>query len=359
MEDVYASFKAATKNLYVRNIAIELPYIDANGNMSSEKNRAMDGYCLDQLRKRVYPQSGDGKLQTVPVDNSPDAINHWFNQLQRDIMITKLKGIIGRENNVLPAEVTPEIDIDGNTTVKVAWTPTRLYPNLKIDSSYFKSEEWSFENEKESWQKTDKRSIEVELGQIKHKAWGVHKNSDSIQLGLSLPTPYDDELERLEIQKPIPETKFAVDRLVFSFFLPFWLCCAIIAAILLYIILFFKAVSRNKSLKFRCRVRIIDNATGEEIVNKMIPKAVDHLTVGRGGEGSSSVSWSLEVYKVQGNPFLLFDKPVLRWRQKTPYVYDNRKGKTEGEFNTSLSLYAGAVPKKDGDPAHTITFSRR
>lgn len=358
IEDLYGGFNAAIKGLYTRNIALELPYIDARGNMSTEKNRSMKGYCLNQLRDKVFPQEGDGKLQTVPVGNSPEAINHWFVQLQRDIMVTKLQAVIHLENNVAPATVETEVDIDGNVIAKVDWTPTRLYPNLKIDSSYFESADWNFINDEESWQMTKDQHIEVKLGQVKHREFGFHSNSDSLKLGLSLPTEYDNELELLNIKKPIPDTKASIGRWLFTFPLPLWLCCVIIAAILWYIIMFMKAVKRNASLKLSCKVVLIDLATEEEFdVSKRMDK-LDGLSI-PGSAGIKlpvNVPWSVKIYKKKINPFLLFGDPYFMWESQKNYVFtrSGTKGKLAAGINT---LYAGPRPKTDS-ATHQLKIRR-
>ena len=348
LEDLYGGFNAAIKGLYTRNIALELPYIDASGKMSTEKNRAMKGYCLNQLRDKVFPQEGDGKLQTVPIGNSPEAINHWFVQLQRDIMVTKLQAVIRLENNVAPATVETEVDIDGNVVAKVDWTPTKLYPNLKIDSSYFANEEWFFENDKDSWQMSKDSHIELKLGQAKHRELGFHNNVDSLKLGLSLPTAYDNELELLNIQKLIPETKAAIGRWLFTFPIPFWLCCVIVTAILIYSYLFLKAVKRNKSLKLACKVTLIDLATEEEFeISRRLDK-LESLSIpgSQGIKMPTMVPWAVKIYKKKGNPFLLFEEPCFVWESQKSYVFTRfgTKGKLAAGINT---LYAGPRPKTD------------
>lgn len=357
IEDLYGGFNAAIKGLYTRNIALELPYIDANGNMSTEKNRAMKGYCLNQLRDRVFPQEGDGKLQTVPVGNSPEAINHWFVQLQRDIMVTKLQAIIHLENNVAPATVETEVDIDGNVVAKVEWTPTRLYPNLKIDSSYFETAEWIFNNDEESWQMTSDRHIEVELGQVKNLAMGFHNNQDSLKLGLSLPTEYDNELELLNIKKPIPETKASINRWLFTFPLPFWLCCVIVAAIIWYIIMFMKAVKRNAALKLSCKVTLIDLATEEETELSRRMDKLEGLSIpGSAGLKPISVPWSVKIYKKKINPFFLFGDPCFMWESQKNYVFT--RGGTKGKLAAGINtLYAGPRPKTD-NATHQLKIRR-
>lgn len=364
VNDIYATFTAATKDLYTRNIALELPYIDSKGNMSTEKNRSFPGYCLDQLQKGVFPQDGEGKLQIVPVDNSAEGINQWFTQLQREIMVTKLRGVIANENKVAPATVDPEVDIDGNVLARVEWTPTRLYPNLKIDSSYFEEgSEWNFINETESWQVTQNKKIEVELGQIKHKDFLFHNSTDSLQLGLSLPTEYDDELELLNIKKPIPDTKMAANRLLFTFFLPFWLCCAIIAAIILYIILFFKAVARNNALKMSCKVYVTDLETEEEVVSQI--RGLDDLnslSIGASGAAGqkhipvSGVNWAVLVYKKKGNPFKLFEKPSFRWKSAKNYVC--QKKFTEGPLGVGPNMLYGSPKPRADEATHKIKIQR-
>ena len=174
--------EAATGDKFSRFIALALP---------SEQNAP--GYCLDQLQD-VFSVNGNS-LKTVPMSNNQHTISQWFEQLRRDIMTTKLKAIVHDANRNSPVELKVDRNIDGKVAAKIHWKPSKLYPQIKIDSTYMSGDDYYFINNTENFMVTDSSPIEVELGQIKHKDWGFHNLDADMNLGLMFPVPYDDELK--------------------------------------------------------------------------------------------------------------------------------------------------------------------
>lgn len=179
---------AATYNTYTRSIALELPV-----------DQTKPGYCLKELKSDVFPIEGSG-LEIVPMTNPGQIIGQWFEQLKREIMVTKLRAIIDLENRTDPVELKTTIDIDGNVDAEIHWTPNKLYPTMRIDSTYLSNKEFFFVNNKENYRETQDTDITLNLGKIKNKSIGFHNIKDSLSLGISLPTPYDNELASLGIE---------------------------------------------------------------------------------------------------------------------------------------------------------------
>ena len=307
MEKLYTEIGAATHGIYTRSIALELPV-----------NQSAPGYCLPQLKEHIFPQEGSG-LEIVPLTNPDVMIGQWFDQLKRDIMVTKLKAIVDNENRMNPIRLNTETDIDGNVTADIHWTPNKLYPKMKIDSTYLSGDEFVFNNNKENYVVTCDSVLHLELGQIKHDNLGFHHLQDSLNLGILLPTPYDDELTNLGIKKPLPNTKKAESRWTFTFLLPFITTVILLLLLLLYIIGVISSIIRNNKLCFKGNFTFYDsdgNQIGDVVrMPKQNPSAVIH--VGNGGTGRCKVDdaeWQFIIEKKKANPFLVFTKPYFVWR---------------------------------------------
>lgn len=317
LSQMHDAIGAASNNIYTRTIALQLPI-----------NPKATGNVLPQLRESVFQDMERG-LEIVPMGQSGDMIRQWFEQLRREIMVDKLRAIISTANKTNPVHMAIETNIDGKTKAEIHWTPSKLYPMMKIDSTYVGQKGFYFVNKKENFQTTRDSVIGVDpelmLGQLKHESFFFHHIQDSLHLGIDLPTDYDDELIALGVKKPLPATTQAIDKWVFTFFLPFWLFCTIIGLIILYIIGVINAMRRNSKLCFKGNVTVYDEQ-GNQIddvrrVSKQAPSAV--LTFGAGGSPNCRVDdaeWAFVVEKKKGNPFLLFVKPCFTWRKTKGYV---------------------------------------
>ena len=310
-------------------------------------------YCLDQL-KDVFSVNGNS-LKTVPMSNNQHTISQWFEQLRRDIMTTKLKAIVHDANRNSPVELKVDRNIDGKVAAKIHWKPSKLYPQIKIDSTYMSGEEYYFINNTENFMVTSDSPIEVELGQIKHKDWGFHNLDADMNLGLMFPVPYDDELKSLKAKKPIPSTTKEGEGLVFTFFLPFWLTATLAGLFILYIIGVFKAMARNRSLCFKANVTFFDRngiQIGETVrIPKQSPSA--RMVFGKGGTGRCKVDgalWQFVVEKKKGNPLLVFSKPTFVWRKTAAYAASGKR--QSGKLTDSVRVSCG-------DSSSNITHSVR
>lgn len=310
------AIEGAVQNTYTRSVALRLP-VSTNAK----------GYCLNQLKESVFPQEGAG-LEIVSIDNTGNMIKTWFDQLKREIMITKLKAVIDHANRTNPVNLETDIDIDGNVKAKIHWTPNKLYPKIQIDSTYLAQQGFLFKNNTEAFTQTRDSVIgedpELYLGKIKNDAFGFNHLDDSLHLGLLLPTEYDDELTGLGVRKPLPNTSLYQKKWIFSFFLPFWLTCTILALILLYILGVLNAMKRNKNYKLNCSVTIKvddDEQTPIKVKNK------ESLSIGFNGTGNLRVEdaeWNLQITKHNANPFILFEKPYFMWKKTMGFVVSNR-----------------------------------
>lgn len=332
---------AASNNIYTRTIALQIPI-----------NPKATGNVLPQLRESVFQDMERG-LEIVPLGQSGDMIRQWFDQLRREIMVDKLRAIISTANKMNPVRMDIKTNIDGKTTAEIHWTPNKLYPMMKIDSTYVGQQGFYFVNKKENFQTTRDSVIGVDpelmLGQLKHESFFFHHIQDSLHLGIDLPTDYDDELITLGVKKPLPATTQAVDKWVFTFFLPFWLFATICILILLYIIGVINAIRRNSKLCFKGNVTVYD-AQGNQIddvrrVSKQAPSAV--LTFGDGGSPNCRVDdaeWAFVVQKKNGNPFLVFAKPCFVWSKKKGYVASGKaqSGKFGPDGPTMIRVKCGA-----------------
>ena len=316
INDLNTAICAATNNIYTRSIALELPV-----------NKNMPGYCLSQLKEQVFPKENGG-MEIVPLTNPGVMIGQWFEQLKRDIMVTKLKAVIDNANRLSPINLTTSTNIDGKVKAEVHWTPNKLYPTMQIDSTYMDGKDFVFENNKENFTQTQDSVLELDLGQIKHQSYGLHHLQDSINLGLKLPTPYDDELTSLGIQKPLPNTKKAEDRWIFTFFLPFWLTVVLAVLLLAYILLILKAIKRNASESFRGTVDIYDKV-GRQIGNTIMVKCKGgSFLIGDGGTNGCQVNgaaWTVSVEKTTYSPLLVFKKPNFFWKAKKGFAKSGNK----------------------------------
>lgn len=332
---------AASNNIYTRTIALQIPI-----------NPKATGNVLPQLRESVFQDMERG-LEIVPLGQSGDMIRQWFDQLRREIMVDKLRAIISTANKMNPVRMDIKTNIDGKTTAEIHWTPNKLYPMMKIDSTYVGQQGFYFVNKKENFQTTRDSVIGVDpelmLGQLKHESFFFHHIQDSLHLGIDLPTDYDDELIALGVKKPLPATTQAIDKWVFTFFLPFWLFATICILILLYIIGVINAIRRNSKLCFKGNVTVYD-AQGNQIddvrrVSKQAPSAV--LTFGDGGSPNCRVDdaeWAFVVQKKNGNPFLVFAKPCFVWSKKKGYVASGKaqSGKFGPDGPTMIRVKCGA-----------------
>ena len=189
-------------------------------------------------------------------------------------------------------------------------------------------DQFYFVNNKEAFTETTDTILELDLGKIKHISYGLHHLSDSINLGVKLPTPYDEELASLGVKKPLPNTKKEESRWLFTFFLPFWLTVLLAVLLLAYIFLIIKAIKRNASETFRGTVDVYDKV-GRQIGNTIMVKCKSNsFLIGEGGTNGCQVNgaaWTISVEKTTYSPLLVFKKPNFFWKAKNGFAKSGNK----------------------------------
>lgn len=312
LDKIYYELEPAATGKHGRVVALRLPV-----------DTSKPGYCLDQLRDNIFSKIAlEYEMQDITSD---DALSSWFDELKKQIMVERLRSIVAEENKCAAIDFSTEIDIDGNVIANVSWQPNRLYASVKIDSSFvqdkraandtlppakrkeYSSNGFTFINNTEAFTETTQTQLSnIELGQIKHESWGFHGLNDDLALGVTLPTPYDEELHRLGIRKPIPDVAIPVEGLVFTFFLPFWLCATIIGLIILYIILVIRKASKNAKAYITKTIKVTDYVTSNEVYKGVAVK----INSATGFTVPKMPGIQLTFFKKTSSPFRLFKRPV-------------------------------------------------
>lgn len=342
-------FDNATSDTYTRVVAMQLP-----------KAGTGKGFCLDQLQESVFCNtSRTKKFDIIQAINDHNAIAHWFNQLSRDIMTEKLKAVIQLDNErSLNASLDVNIDIDGNTTADIRWTPNKLYTQLQIDTTKTQpGSDYYFENNPEAFTITQDTLLEnIELGKLNHKNWGLRQCKEALIIGMQLPTEYDAELQKLSIEKPLVMPDDEHSDWIFTFFLPFWWTVGIIIAIILYIMMVIKAFLRNSREAFKGTVDFSDSRCrdiGDTIrINKVAPSRT--LLIGDGGNYGcdlSNAEWTIQVVKKTSSPLLFWKRPAFEWSAKSGFVCNGNKKRgllgRYGKGNTSKMANLECGPDSD------------
>ena len=313
LDKIYYDLEPAASGKNGRIIALRLP-VDTNAS----------GYCLDQLKSQVFDKVDlDYEMQDI---TSEDALSSWFEELKKQIMVERLRTIVRAENKVADIDFDTDISIDGNVIANVRWKPNRLYASIQIDSSFVQDKRiegdssaisprprytksgFTFKNNPEVFMETTETDLqELELGKIKNRSFFFHKLDDELDLGVKLPTPYDDELHRLGIRKPIPDVAVPVKKTLFTFFLPFWLCATIVGLILLYLLLVIRKAGKNAKWSVRKTIVAKDSVSGD-----VVEKWEGRIRDSRGITLSKLGGIQLIYYKKMFSPFLLHKKPQLK-----------------------------------------------
>jgi hypothetical protein len=349
MDDMKNMMQGAKNDAENLIFALELPQ---SGNPK--------GYVLPQLQE-IYQEWGlKIENQRVPV-NGEELIRQWFDQQKDRIMFTKLQTIIFRENRANPIEVKTEIDIDGNVTARIKWNATKLYPTITLDTVYLQGEDFRFIANEDYIGYSEAGSIdaELELGQIKNKAWGFHTLADTLYVDVKLPVPYQNEINKLLEGRPGPLANTTVynERLIWTFIFSFTTTVILLVLLLIYIILVFKAIARNNQLRFNAIITIFDKNDLEiDSFNtgKQAPSAV--IRIGQGGTGRCNIdgaNWTFEIKKTKANPLMIFKKPYFTWKRTNGYVVSARA--QSGKINPP----SGTLQVRCGEDISKLTHSIR
>ncbi|MBR2128674.1 MAG: VWA domain-containing protein [Bacteroidales bacterium] len=266
------------------------------------------GRDLEKVRG-VFPE--DMSFNHVRI-TSNKALSAWFSQRKNAILLDKLYAVVDR--NISPAglSASPSLDIDGNLTLDVDWTPCRVYEILQVDTVIAQNNVFRFRS---SLPEQIETAADVDAGKFIHRRNDLLdpkfvKLSDTLTVHASFAMPYNHELEKLGFTLPLLKAGGAVDRTVFCYPLPLWLCCVIIGLILLYIILVIRAFSRNNSAFYKINGRFDVVSEGISVDRKRTANARRSVDFGAGAEfyPVPGAAWKAEIRVKTYNPFFLFFK---------------------------------------------------
>ncbi len=325
LETLRKNFDNASKGKYTRVEAMRLPPAGSG-----------KGYCLEQLQNNTFQNCNTPtkRFEIIDVIKDQSAITHWFEQMSREIMTEKLRAVIRLDNEKnLNPKLETRIDFDGNTVADIEWTPNKLYNTIKLGATETDTiSDYVFKNNEAAWQETDNVVItELKLGKLEHKKYGLRRFNEVLNIGMTLPTPYDEELTRLSIEKPIPGTSENKEGWLWTFFIPFWWTIGILVVLIIYIILVCKSAARNASERFEGKVELFDSR-GRDIGDEIKVKAKPSQTLLIGGNGNcgctlDSAVWTIKVEKIKPLALLFWKKPCFRWSAQSGYVCDGRNKK--------------------------------
>lgn len=324
LDKLNKDFDNVTENTFTRVVAMQLPKAGTGA-----------GFCLDQLQEEVFCNTSITKrFDIIQAIKDKNAISHWFEQLSRDIMTEKLKAVIQLDNerNLRPSLKT-KIDIDGNTKADIHWKPNKLYQQIKIEATNTdQGSDYVFKNNEKVWQTTQDTALtKLKLGKLVNKKWGLRRYNEKLNIGMSLPTPYDEELKKLSIDKPIQATSDKQSGWLFTFILPFWWTVFLLALLFFYIFMFIKSVIRNSKERFVGTVDFSDSRgrdIGDTINVKVGPSRT--LLIGEGGNSGcdlTGASWTIKVQKKKASPFLFWKRPAFEWSAQSGFVRDGKNKK--------------------------------
>ena len=354
LANLQKSFNDVTDGAYTRVVAIQLPQAGTG-----------KGYSLDQLQEKVFNKTGkDRRFDVVEAFSNSSAISHWFNQLSREIMTGKLQAVVGMDNQRFgnPRLVVSDIDINGNMTGELHWTPNKLYKEIKIDTLY--TDEGSdfkvFENKGARIMTSDSVVTGLKLGKFRHNSMGLHHYDENFNMNLSLPTTYDAELQSLSVDKPGQKAVTEKTGWVWTFWLGFWTCVVIAIILIWYFIQVIKASIRNKRAKFNGKVKVKER-DGDDKIEKTISNE-KNFKVGKNGTGRlriANADWTIAVDKKTFSRFLFWKKPYFTWKPDDGYVCQGRTNTSGGDIgkskDTDFVSFIGGKNKKF--KTHTIDIN--
>lgn len=321
------------------------------------------GFVYPKLAE-LYLEIWKEKLEQVNVPKNSEAlIRQWFEKQKDRIMFTKLQAIIIPENRANSICAETHVDIDGNVTADVMWEAGKLYPKMTIDSTFFDNDDFVFKCNKDYVHFSAVGELNekgLKLGQIKSKNLFFNRLSDTLHFDVSLPVPYQDEIDKLLEGRPAPNASVAEyeNRLIWTFFLPLWLTATIVALLILYIILVIATAARNGKITFDGQVSV-STIDGEPVLNNRRLTSQKNFLVGAAGDNGMKIpaAWTLSVRRKVPSPFAIFKKTEFVWSKASGYVSTSgRFPKLSGRINETST-----VVKIDGGPAkgnitHKITI---
>jgi hypothetical protein len=284
---------------YVYAFALQLP----------GKNSGRD---LEQVRS-VFPSSFDFELQEIQNQN---ALSEWFTHKKNQILLDKFTILVKNKLKDAGLTVAPELTTDGHLKLKTSWKQNELFGQLSLDTISWNHTGFRFDSRLPAV--ISGENEETYAGQIKFHSVSVpffHTFDDTLTVYASPVAPYMNELLKLGIEREKLSYPVAVRKTFFTFYLPLWLAAVILGALILYLLLVFKAFRRNRSAKNKINGIFAVRYEGEEIVRRpaIALKSVD---IGTGASFLSVIrdgcNWRIEIRHITYSCFRCFKKPECR-----------------------------------------------
>lgn len=282
------------------------------------------------LFKSAIP--GCFNFETFSITSS-QALKNWFDRKKTEIMLDRFRAIINRKQTALQLSAASEITVDGDVCQSIYWKPNELYKTLSLDSiqldSVSRKNGWELKTGSNIPFISEKNQDEINVGLIKSESWGFHKLNGKLQTTFSLPTLYDRELKKLEIDKQKLSVTQNIDKIIFSFCFPLWLTIVTIIILLIYFIAVVRAFFRNRSCRWRINGKIIVEYRGIQIQEYEI---YNDKKVGVGCDGMPvaiygyDCDWQLTIYQKTFSCFKCWKKPVYKVKLEKGSTFETANG---------------------------------
>ena len=263
------------------------------------------GRDLEKVRN-VFPKRFN--FNHVSIANG-SALSAWFTQRKNAIMLDKFYALIAHK--IEPAEfaIDPSLDIDGNLDLGISWRSNPVYDKIRIDSVGSNAKGFDFDSNLPKSTKDEAATLSA--GKFNHQKANllnplIKEFKGDVNAIASFDVPYEAELSKLGFEAPKMQATVSVSDIVFCYPLPLWLCCLIIALIILYIILVIRAFLRNTSDFYRISGRFEVTSGGLPVTEKKAANSLDKVDFGRGASflAVPGSNWTIQIEVKRYNPFI-------------------------------------------------------
>lgn len=278
------------------------------------------GRDLERVRS-VFPRAFNFSHVAIA---SGATLSEWFTQRKNAILLDKFYALI--KHKIQPAElaIEPEMDIDGNMDMGVTWHANPVYDKIRIDQVNVSAK--GFDMDADLPQSTSIEDDVLEVGKLNHQAAGIFnpsfkKYKGDVVATASFDVPYEAELCKLGLEAPKMQVSANIDKVIFCYPLPLWLCVLIIALIILYIIMVIHAMNRNGSAAYRINGKFEVTFNGQAVTERKRANALNTVDFGKGA-GFLTVpdaNWQIRIDVRRYNP-------ILRPLKHPEYVVSLLKG---------------------------------
>lgn len=264
------------------------------------------GRDLEKVRG-VFPKSFN--FNHVPI-TSGSALSDWFTQRKNAILLDKFYALVKHKILSADFEIDPSLDIDGNLELGISWKSNPVYDKIRIDEVTTSARGFQFKQDLPK--STADEDDVIDAGKFNYHNANLFKPSfqkikGEVVAKATFDVPYEAELSKLGFAAPEYQASASVSRIVFCYPLPFWLCCLIIALIILYIILVIRAFGKNRSDFYRINGKFEVTLNGGAVTGRKRAQGLESVDFGRGA-GFLPVpdgNWQIRIEVKRHNPFLL------------------------------------------------------